>query len=204
MQIQSTLLTVGLFLGFMILWAIKRRQILRTEGIDVNVINSATRPVQKYFKSLEKIIRISLLLIIIIHAFFRDDFAATNYFGYLDNLLTKIIGFSIGIFGLMICRIAQVTLGKSWRVGIDENARPGLITNGIYKYMRNPTYTGIYLLCVGVWIINPTFLYLYWILAFIIMIEFQVRCEEEYLETKYGDEYLKYCKKTKRYIPMIY
>ena len=104
----------------------------------------------------------------------------------------------------MICRIAQLTIGKSWRVGIDENAKPGLITHGVYKYMRNPTYTGLYLLCISIWIINPTFLYSYWILAFFIMMEFQVRCEEEYLESQYGIEYLDYCKQTKRYLPMIY
>lgn len=200
----STILTVILFLGYLILWSIKRKELLKSDDIDVNVIFKATRPIQKYFGVLEKAMTISIILIILIHAFFRNNFITTNYIDLLDNQSIKLLGFFIGFLGLSICRIAQVTIGKSWRVGIDEKAKPGLITTGIYKYMRNPTYTGIYVLCTGVWFLNPTFLYSYWILAFFIMMEFQVRCEEEYLESTYGSDYLEYCNRTKRYIPMIY
>jgi protein-S-isoprenylcysteine O-methyltransferase Ste14 len=115
-----------------------------------------------------------------------------------------LLGFMLGLLGLGLCRIAQVTIGKSWRVGIDEQTKPGLVTNGMYRYIRNPTYSGLYLLCIGVWLINPTILYSYWILLFFVMMEFQVRCEEEYLESIYGNEYLEYCKRTKRYIPMVW
>lgn len=204
MQIQNGILTAILFLGYLTLWYIKRKEVLKSDGVDVNVIFRATRPIQKYFGILEKVMTISIVLIIIIHAFFKNNFGATDYIDFLDNQEIKIIGFVLGFFGLLICRIAQVTIGRSWRVGIDENAKTGLITYGIYKYMRNPVYTGLYLLCMGVWVINPTFLYSYWILAFFIMMEFQVRCEEEYLESQYGSEYLDYCKRTNRYIPMIY
>jgi len=204
MQIQNGILTAILFLGYLILWYIKRKEVLKSDGVEVNVIYRATKPIQKYFGILEKVMTISIVLIILIHIFFKDNYGVTDYIDFLDNQQFNIIGFIIGFLGLFICRVAQVTIGKSWRVGIDENAKPGLITNGIYKYMRNPTYTGLYLLCAGVWIINPTFLYSYWILAFFIMMEFQVRCEEEYLEYHYGNEYLDYCKRTKRYLPMIY
>lgn len=200
----STILTVILFLGYLILWSIKRKELLKSDGIDVNVIFKATRPIQKYFGVLEKAMTISIILIILIHTFFKNSFITTNYIDLLDNQSIKLLGFFIGFLGLSICRIAQVTIGKSWRVGIDEKAKPGLITNGIYKYMRNPTYTGLYLLCTGVWFLNPTFLYSYWILAFFIMMEFQVRCEEEYLESTYGNDYIEYCNRTKRYIPIIY
>lgn len=204
MQIQDGLLTAILFLGYLILWYRKRKELLQSDGVDVNVISRATRPILRYFGILEKVMTVSIVLIIIIHVFFKNDVGATDSIDFLDNQPFKIIGFGMGSLGLSICRVAQVTMGKSWRVGIDENAKPGLITNGIYQYMRNPTYTGLYVLCIGVWMINSTFLYSYWILAFFIMMEFQVRCEEEYLESQYGKAYLDYCKQTKRYIPMIY
>ena len=204
MQIQNGILTAILFLGYTMLWYLKRRELLKSEGVDANVIYKAKRPIQKYFGILEKVMTSSIVLIIIVHVFFKDVVSVTKYIGFLDTQTIKITGFILGILGLIICRIAQVTIGKSWRVGIDENAKPGLITNGIYAYIRNPTYTGLYLLCAGVWLINPTFLYSYWILAFFIMMEFQVRCEEEYLELQYGKEYLDYCQKTKRYIPGVY
>jgi len=203
MQTENLILTVTLFIGYIVLWYIKQRGLLKTEGVDANVLPLSTRPTQKYFAKLEKIMVISMVLIIPVHFFFKNQLALTDYFEPLDRLWIKLIGFSIGIAGLALCRIAQVTLGKSWRVGIDEQAKTGLITHGIYRLMRNPTYTGLFGLCMGVWVINPTCLFSMWILQFIIMIQFQVRCEEEYLTGTYGNQYLEYCKKTKRYFPFL-
>jgi protein-S-isoprenylcysteine O-methyltransferase Ste14 len=204
MQITSSILTIILFMGYLILWRIKRNEIRKSEGIDVNVIFKATRPIQQYFSSLEKIMTIAIALIILIHLFFSNQLKVTENIIHIDLKLLNLIGFLIGLSGLTICRIAQVTIGKSWRVGIDENAKPGLVKTRIYRFIRNPTYTGLFLMCAGIWIMNSTFLYSLWILAFCIMMEFQVRCEEEYLQLQYGNEYSEYCKKTKRYFPLIY
>lgn len=204
MQVQDSIFTVLLFLGYLLLWYLKRQEILKCDGIDVNVIFRATRPIQKYFGVLEKLMTILIVLIIILQSFFFNKYSFTTEIGFIKSDLFDYIGFIVGFLGLVICRIAQVTIGKSWRVGIDENAKPGLITSGIYKFVRNPTYTGLYLMCFGVWLIHPTYVYSHWIMAFFIMMEFQVRCEEEYLIEKYKDEYKKYCTTTKRYIPLIY
>jgi len=204
MQLLNGIFTIALFIGYTLLWYIKRQEMLRSEGIDVNVIFKAKSPIQLYFASMQKLMSILLIIIIILHLFSGEKWLATNRLSLFDSLTLTIIGFAVGIIGLTICRIAQVTIGKSWRVGIDQQAMPGLITRGIYSYMRNPTYTGMYVMCAGVWLINPTILYSFWIVIFFIMMEFQVRCEEEYLEEKYGNSYTDYCKKTKRYIPFIY
>lgn len=203
MELQDGILTISLFLGYLILWYIKRREMLKSDGIDVNVISGATRPIQKYFGRLEKVMTALVVIIMAAHFFYKNKFGIVGYADDLDVFAIKLVGFFIGFLGLVICRVAQVTIGKSWRVGIDENAKPGLVTTCIYKYVRNPTYAGLFLLCAGVWIINPTYLYSYWILAFLLMMEFQVRCEEEYLENQYGNKFLEYSARTKRYIPMI-
>ncbi len=204
MNIQKGILTIILFLGYVILWYIKRRELLRTEGIEANVIFKAVKPIQKYFSFLEKTMTISIVLIILSHIFFYGYNVLTSPMININSLMPNLIGFITGLAGLSLCRLAQVTIGKSWRVGIDESAKPGLVTIGIYNYIRNPTYTGLYFLCAGIWIINPTVLYSFWILAFVIMMEFQVRCEEEYLENQYGSAYLEYFRRSKRYIPSIF
>ncbi|PKL19357.1 MAG: isoprenylcysteine carboxylmethyltransferase family protein [Spirochaetae bacterium HGW-Spirochaetae-5] len=197
-------LVVAAFILYVLLWFIKKQELMKSTGVDANVIFNATRPIQKYFGVMERLMTVSIVLIIAVHYLVPDDiFLTTRLFG-AGVYINKIIGFVFCIIGLAICRLAQVTIGKSWRVGIDENAKPGLITNGIYGVIRNPTYTGLFILCTGVFVILPTVLISYWILAFFIMMEFQVRCEEEYLEKQYGNEYLQYLKKTSRYIPFIY
>jgi protein-S-isoprenylcysteine O-methyltransferase Ste14 len=174
---------------------------MSSAGIDARVLSRADKPVQKYFAFLENFMTAAIIAIIAAHMFFEGRFLLTTPIFIIDY--NSIAGFITGIAGLAICRVAQKTIGLSWRVGIDEGASPGLITDGIYSYMRNPTYTGLYLLCAGVWIMSPTALYAFWILIFFIMMEFQVRLEERYLLEVYGDEYQVYYNSVKRYIPFI-
>lgn len=192
------------FLFYVLLWFIKKQELLKLTGVDANVILKATRPIQRYFGVMERLMTVSIILIIAVHYLVPDDIFLTNRLFGAGIYINKIIGFVLSILGLAICRIAQVTIGKSWRVGIDEDAKPGLVTKGIYSVIRNPTYTGLFTLCTGVFIILPTVLISYWIMAFFIMMEFQVRGEEEYLEKQYGDVYIQYLKSTRRYIPYIY
>ena len=39
--------------------------------------------------------------------------------------------------------IAIYTMGKSWRVGIDNQNPDNLITHGIYRLSRNPIFLGL-------------------------------------------------------------
>jgi protein-S-isoprenylcysteine O-methyltransferase Ste14 len=204
MQIQSGLFTILLFIGYVVLWRIKKVELEKHFGTNPNVLTKATRPIQKYFSQLELIMTPLVVIIIGFHFLPNSYFCVIRQLGNLNSNVFDIAGFIIGILGLSICRVAQVTIGKSWRVGIDENAKPGLIKTGIYKFVRNPTYTGLYVMCIGILLINPTILFSYWVLAFFLMMEFQVRCEEEYLDKIYGDEYKQYLTSTKRYIPLIY
>jgi len=204
MNIIDGIITTILFLGYLILWEIKRKELMKSTGIDANVIVKAEKPIQKYFGNLENVMTIAVIIIIVAHTLLNPDTLILKRVSAINSTIYKMIGFAIGILGLTICRIAQTTIGNSWRVGIDENAKPGLAKNGIYRTIRNPTYSGLFTLCVGVLIINPTVLFLYWVLTFFIIMEFQVRCEEEYLEQIYGDEYIEYFKTTKRYVPYIY
>lgn len=201
LDISLVLLT---FLLYTVLWAVKKQELKIMTGANANVLFKATRPIQQYFGVLEKLMKAALVLILAAHFLLpRDYLLTTRLFGQ-TGFTAKVIGSLIVIIGLSLCRLAQVTIGKSWRVGIDENAKPGLVTKGIYSLIRNPTYSGLYLLCAGVFIILPSVLVSYWILVFVIMMEFQVRCEEEYLESQYGSEFQEYKTKTKRYIPFVY
>lgn len=204
MNYISPTLAVLLFLGYLLLWKIKSVQLMKTAGVKAEVYKSAEKPIQQYFNWLESFMSISVVLILAAHFIPQPKTLLLNPINFLDMIKFDVAGFLIGVSGLLLCLVAQITIGKSWRVGIDYSAKPGLIKSGIYSIIRNPTYTGLFILCTGVFIINPTVLMSYWILAFFIMMEFQVRCEEEYLENIYGPEYSQYITKTKRYIPFVY
>ena len=80
-------------------------------------------------------------------------------------------------FGLLV--IAQLNLGASWRVGIEEGARPGLITGGL-SVLSALMLAGAY---VGV--------------------RQQIAAEEDYLARTYGAEYREYARRVGRLVPGI-
>ena len=105
---------------------------------------------------------------------------------------------------MAICALAQATMGASWRVGIDREHPTTLITAGIYGWVRNPTYLGLHLLNAGAWLVWPTTLMAGYAVLFFLVMDIQVRCEEEHLIAVHGDAYRDYAGKTWRYVPAIY
>ena len=75
---------------------------------------------------------------------------------------------------------------------------------GMFQKIRNPTYSGLFLICAGTLMIFPTMAFLVWVIIFCIAIEFQVRVEEKFLTDTYGEQYTRYHQTTKRYIPFLY
>jgi protein-S-isoprenylcysteine O-methyltransferase Ste14 len=200
----GVLAAAALFSLYSLLWRIKKSELRRIAGVDPDVMYKARKPIQKYFGAMGRAMPVILVAMLALHAVAQRSLAVTAPLFGLASWVNELAGFLVGILGLALCRAAQVAIGKSWRVGIDEGSKPGLITSGLYRRMRNPTYSGLYLLCLGAFVALPTWLLLYWMLAFFIMMEFQVRCEEEYLESMYGDQYRAYVKTSKRYIPYLW
>lgn len=203
-NITDIILVGTLFAGYSILWKIKRKTQIQQTSIDPEVIYSDTRPTQKYFSNLSKIMSVSLLAILLSHLTFNLE----GFFYIQSRVLLDpwfdILGMVIGFCGLIIYYIAQRTMGTSWRVGIDKNEPTELITIGVFSLIRNPTYSGLFLMCIGSFLILPSTLLLTWNLIFLVMIEFQVRNEEEFLIKSHGEKYRTYCFNTKRYIPYVY
>ena len=78
----------------------------------------------------------------------------------------------------------------------------GLVTDGIYRYMRHPQYTGIFLIITG-WMfrwLNPTILIMYPIL--LILYYRLARREEQQVLAEYGAAYLKYKEETPMFVPI--
>ena len=76
-----------------------------------------------------------------------------------------------------------------------------LITSGIYKYSRNPMYLGFLMIVIStsifylnIFSITTPFLFYFWINRF------QIKREEIFLAEKFGNEYLLYKNKTRRWI----
>ena len=61
----------------------------------------------------------------------------------------RVIGVVIGVIAVIFFATATITMKSSWRVGIPEE-KTALITNGIYKWSRNPAFVGFDLLYLSI------------------------------------------------------
>lgn len=76
-----------------------------------------------------------------------------------------------------------------------------IVTNGVLRFSRNPLYLSLVLLLSGVAILLSAFwLFLAIPILYILFLFKAVKPEEKYLFQKFGEEYLYYSKKVRRWI----
>lgn len=105
---------------------------------------------------------------------------------------TRAVGVWMTLIGMLLVLFGWIKIHKSH----------GLVTSGIYKYIRHPQYTGIILLITG-WMfrwLNPTILIMYPIL--LILYYKLARNEERQMLKDYGEEYLQYKDTTPMFFPI--
>src|SRR4029079_17905261 len=96
---------------------------------------------------------------------------------------------------------AQLDMGASWRVGVDEGARPGLVAAGLYRFSRNPIYVALIGALIGYAAMLPTWLSLALLVGTVGAIRIQVKEEEDYLLRTYGNAYAQYARHVGRFVP---
>jgi protein-S-isoprenylcysteine O-methyltransferase Ste14 len=200
-HIISIIYVVVLFTIYVGLWAVKKRSQIKATGLDPEVFGKSASPLQRYIFQLTKVITIAAIILIASHAFLPDTVWGLQPLSYLNKQWIDLTGFLVGLTGLVLCWSAQRTMADAWRVGIDETSSTELVTGGPFRFVRNPTYTGLFTLLVGLWLIWPTWAVLTFVVIFVLMLEVQVRCEEEFMLRKHGDAYSAYFNQTGRYLP---
>jgi len=102
--------------------------------------------------------------------------------------------------GLVLFGWSLVSFGRSFRVGIDTDHPDQLVTTGVFAYSRNPIYVAFGLVLLGQFLIFSNWILLVYLGAAIWLFHRQVLREEEYLKAHYGQEYVDYCGRVRRYL----
>lgn len=111
----------------------------------------------------------------------------------------RMIGIVLGIFAIIFFAAATISMKTSWRVGIPEE-KTSLVTDGIYRWSRNPAFVGFDLLYASISLMFfnlPLVIVSVWAT---VMLHLQILQEEEYMHKMFGAEYEDYRKHTLRYI----
>lgn len=110
----------------------------------------------------------------------------------------------IGVFcclaGLLLLLGSLISLGQSFRVGIDTEHPDKLITSGVFALTRNPIYVAFAFILLGQFLIFSNWILLIYMVAGTWLFHRQVLREEEYLKQHYGKEYTEYSNHVRRYV----
>ena len=112
----------------------------------------------------------------------------------------RFTGFLIGMLGDIIFLISVVCMKDSWRAGIPDKDKTELVTNGIYKFSRNPAFLGFDFMYAGVLLMYFNPLTAVFSLFAAVTLHLQILQEEKYLTTVFGSSYTAYKSRVFRYL----
>jgi protein-S-isoprenylcysteine O-methyltransferase Ste14 len=124
--------------------------------------------------------------------------------GAVDGPGAHALGLVLFGLGLAATLYAQLAMGESWRVGVDESERTDLVTGGPFAVVRNPIFAAMIPTSLGLALMVPNVVALAGFAALLLALEIQVRLvEEPYLRRVHGQAYASYAARTGRFAPNV-
>jgi protein-S-isoprenylcysteine O-methyltransferase Ste14 len=124
--------------------------------------------------------------------------------GALDGVAAHVAGlvlFGLGFAGVLW---SQQALGSSWRIGVEKAERTALVTGGPFAYVRNPIFTAMGAVWLGLTLLVPSVVSLAASALLVTALELQTRLvEEPYLLRSHGEAYAAYAGRVGRFLPGI-
>jgi len=122
----------------------------------------------------------------------------------LDGTVGHAAGITLTLIGIGATFLAQVAMGTSWRIGVDEAERTELVTRGPFAVVRNPIFSAMIPTAAGLVLLVPNVIAIAGFLGLVVALELQVRVvEEPYLRRVHGERYAAYAATAGRFLPGI-
>lgn len=147
-----------------------------------------------------KLTLIAMFIYVLVYSLLPSWHSNFLFIASLDNEIIKYIGLVVLAVSLVWTIIAQGHMKNSWRIGIDTETKTELVTNGLFGLSRNPIFFGMILSLVGLFLVTPNAPTLLFLILGYVLIQIQIRLEEEFLTNEHGQNYIDYKRKVKRLI----
>ena len=116
----------------------------------------------------------------------------------------QLLGVVVASIGVGLTLLAQLDMGESWRIGVDERESTELVVRGLFRFVRNPIFSAMGLTALGLTAMVPNLVALLSFAALIVALELQVRVvEEPHLRVAHGSSYLAYAAAVGRFLPGV-
>jgi protein-S-isoprenylcysteine O-methyltransferase Ste14 len=118
---------------------------------------------------------------------------------------TSYIGMGMIVAGMIFRFIAVYTLGRYFTVNVTIRAEHKIVKEGMYKYLRHPSYLGSLFSFLGNgFALNNRIGLLICFVPVLLAFMYRMKVEEELLTANFGQQYVDYKKQTWRLIPFVY
>ena len=120
-------------------------------------------------------------------------------------LMPRPVGFWLGAITIAISIPIVVSafraLARSRTAFDARKPTTSIVTDGIFRYSRNPTYLSLTLLHVGIALVLGSLWVLLMIIPAVAVVHWGIVLrEEQYLNAKFGEEYRSYAAKVRRWV----
>jgi protein-S-isoprenylcysteine O-methyltransferase Ste14 len=133
-----------------------------------------------------------------------DIWDALDPIDALDGTAAHVTGIVLYALGLAGVLWSQQALGSSWRIGVDERERTTLVTRGPFELVRNPIFTTMTSIWIGLALLVPSVVSIAAVALLVIALELQTRLvEEPYLLSAQGEAYAAYASRIGRFLPGV-
>ena len=194
---MNTLQIIALaMLGMYYLAYFMKALLLKRQGIAVHLLGKGNKP--KKALIIEACLRFATLAGAVIQfgSVLFDDFIRMIPLA----LPVRIAGVVLLFLGVFIFTAAMLTMRDNWRAGFDRDQNTSLVTNGIYRFSRNPAFVGFDLLYIGCAVTFPNIVNVAAAFACVLLFHVQILGEEKYCAEAFGQEYADYRTKVRRYL----
>lgn len=114
-------------------------------------------------------------------------------------------GISLFVAGVVLRWKAILQLKHFFTVDVALSAGHQLITTGLYRRVRHPSYSGLLLMMTGLGLaMNDSFSFMAAVLPFLIALLYRIRVEERMMEKEFGEHYRVYAGRTARLFPGLF
>lgn len=113
-------------------------------------------------------------------------------------------GIFLVVIGILVRQWAIFVLGQYFTTIISVQKNQKVVDHGPYRFIRHPSYLGLFLTLLGIGIALRSWVGILVILVICCLaIGYRMHVEEKFLVTELGDDYIQYMKRTKRLIPFV-
>jgi protein-S-isoprenylcysteine O-methyltransferase Ste14 len=122
----------------------------------------------------------------------------------IDGESARWIGFALLVVGSIVRLWPVFVLGRRFSGLVAIQRDHQLVTTGIYRHIRNPSYLGLLVSSIGWALLFRSGVGILIALLLLIPLVARIRSEERLLVEHFGDEYERYRARTWRLLPGVY